>query len=149
MSVDASIDIKLARKDNKKILAVDLIESLIKGKWRVYNNKKIGYIPLGDKDDFDWQYDELEIDEFKKIVIEKEKAKETIAVTMFWKNTDIGVHLMIFSQFEISFSLCYNKKILKTIKSGRVTDVNWYIERIIRVLEEQGYLIEILQYSQY
>lgn len=148
MSVDASIDIQLARKDNKEILASDLIKTLIEGNWRVYNNRKIKYIPLGDREEFNWKQDELQLEEFIKIVQDKERENELISVIIYWKNTDISCTLMIFSELEIAFGITGNRKILKSIRSHRVTDVNWYLERTVGILEE-GYTIENFKYSQY
>ncbi|MDS0526552.1 hypothetical protein NNC19_12745 [Clostridium sp. SHJSY1] len=149
MSISASIDVKLARNNNEKISAKKLISILISDKWRLQDNGKISYLPLGDDDDFDWQYDEISINELMDIVDKKEERREVIGLIMLWDTTEIGVNLLIHSELELSFSCSINRKKLNNLDNRSITDVNWYVEKIIPLLQKNNYIVESFSFEEY
>lgn len=149
MSISASISIQLGKKGNEKIHAKELINTLVSDKWELQNDGKISYLPLGDDDDFDWQDDEITIKELLDIIDKKEKLGEIVGVSMLWDTTDIGVQLLIRSELELSFLLNVNRKTLISSDSKNLTDVNWYLERIILVLKKNNYTIESFTFDEY
>lgn len=149
MSVSALISVQLARKNNKKISAIHLINTFITGKWRLQDKGKISYLPLGDNDDFDWQYNEISIEELIGIVDKKEACEEIVGLLMLWDITDVGVQLLIRSELELSFSISINRKIINSLNNESITDINWYVERIIGLLKESDYIVESFSFEEY
>ncbi|WP_261828717.1 hypothetical protein [Inconstantimicrobium mannanitabidum] len=146
MSVSASISVQLERRNNEKISVIQLINTFISNNWRLQDDGKISYLPLGDDDDFDWQYNEISVEELMNIVNKKEICREIIGLLMLWDTTDVGVQLLIHSELELSFSISVNRK---TIDNGNITDVNWYLEKIITLLKKNNYIIESFSFEEY
>ena len=57
--------------------------------------------------------------------------KEIIGAGLTWKETSIGGTMLIHPNLDISFSLTTNRKRV----SNNITDVIWYLERILPYLE--------------
>lgn len=149
MSVSASISVLLARKNNKKISAIHLINTFITGKWRLQDKGKISYLPLGDYDDFDWQFNEISIEELIGIVNKKEARGEIVGLGMLWDATDVGVQLLIHSELELSFSININRRVINSLNNENITDINWYAERVIGLLKESDYIVESFSFEEY
>ena len=148
MSLDISINIKLARKGDKKIDTVTLLKNLISGGWNIVNNNSISYLPIGDDGDYDWQEDEMTIDDFFNIVRIKEENSEVIGVMIRWKDSEIGGSFLIYSNLEMTFSICINRKKIKLGNNEEITDINWYIERLIILLKSKNYIVESFSYEE-
>ena len=148
MSLDISINIKLARKGDKKIDTVTLLKNLISGGWNIVNNNSISYLPIGDEGDYDWQEDEMTIDDFFNIVRIKEENSEVIGVMIRWKDSEIGGSFLIYSNLEMTFSICINRKKIKLGNNEEITDINWYIERLIILLKSKNYIVESFSYEE-
>ena len=144
MSTLASIDIKLSRKKAFPISSESIIKALILSGWNAVNNGKILYLPLGDEDDFDWQEKALNQSDIFSIIEQKERNNEIVGVGITWKDTAIGGTLLINPAFDISFSLTINRKRL----FDNVTDVNWYLERLLPCLETDLMTVEHFSFSQ-
>lgn len=141
MSVEASIDIKL--NSYLEYETINVIKALIDGGWGVKDkNDKVWYLPVGDKDDFEWEKNVLTEEEIRRIVQEKEKLNETIGIILYWKDTEVGISVLAYSANEFSVGLNINRKKLSQYDNRAITDVNWYIQNIIQVLKEQQYQIE-------
>lgn len=109
----------------------------------------ITYLPLGDHDYFDWQSDEINIKELTEIVNKKEACGELVGLELLWDTTDIGGHLLIHSELNFSFSIIINRKELNSLNNDRVTDINWYVERIIVLLKNSDYIVESFSFNEY
>ncbi|WP_160117930.1 hypothetical protein, partial [Lacrimispora sphenoides] len=97
-----------------------------------------------DDDDFDWQENQINKDAFAEIVEQKEQAGEIIGVGLTWGNTDIGVILLIYTNYQLSFSLTINRKKLQS----NITDFNWYLEKILPCLETDFMTVSNFSFSQ-
>ena len=144
MSVSASLNITLASRDNQPLSSRKIIDSLLNSEWCLVNNNKIYYLPLGDDDDFDWQENQITKDNFFEIVKQKEDTKEIIGVGLTWANTDIGVILLIHTNYQLSFSLTVNRKKLQ----GNITNFNWYLEKILPCFETSFMTVENFSFGQ-
>lgn len=149
MSINASIDVRLSRNNNEKIYARKLISTLISDKWRLQDKDKISYLPLGDDDNYDWKSNEITINELMDIVDKKEDRGEKIGLIMLWDLTEIGVSLLIHSELELSFSCTINRKRLVNSDNRSITDINWYVEKIILLLKNNNYVIESFSFEEY
>ncbi len=148
MSLDTSINMKLARKGDKKIDVITLLKDLISGGWNIINNNSISYLPIGDDGDYDWQENDMILDDFFNIVRTKEENSEVIGVMLRWKESEIGGSFLIYSNLEITFSICINRKKIKLGNNEEMTDINWYIERLIILLKSKNYIVESFSYEE-
>ena len=148
VSLDTSINIKLARKGEEKIDSITLIKDLINGGWNIINNNSISYLPIGDDGDYDWQENEMTLYDFLKIVKTKEENSEVIGTVIRWEDSEIGGSLLIYPNLEMTFSICINRKKVKLDNSEEITDINWYNERLIILLKSKNYIIESFSYEE-
>ena len=148
MSVEASIDIKLNENIDYRIM--DIIEALIKGGWTLKNGQyEVSYLPIGDEDHFDWLEKSITHDELRRIIEEKENLNEVVGIKMYWRDTNIGITLLIHSYKEFSISLSINRKKINVEDARSVTDINWYVQTIIETLKKQKYQIERFTFEEY
>lgn len=96
MSVSATLDISLLSKGNNLFSSVDIVKIFIENGWCISDNGKFFYLPLGDNDDFDWQDDEMDQNEFIKIIKRKEEKGELRGVAITWKKSSIGGTLLVY-----------------------------------------------------
>lgn len=147
MSVEASIDIRL--NEYIKYGIMDIIEALIEGGWILRNKQnEVSYLPIGDEDNFDWLEETITQDELKDIIEKKESLNEVVGVKMYWKDTNIGITLLLYSYKEFSVSLSINRKKINAVDTRSVTDINWYIQTIVETLKEQKHQIESFTFEE-
>lgn len=133
MSIDSSFFIKF--KNGKSFSSKYLVQTLISKNWQVSDDDgKILYLPIGDKD-FEWQYRNIPINEFLDLVDEKDRRNEVIGILFYWKKTNIGIHMLIYPESELSCSLSVNKKTFDS-NNCKLTNINWYLERLIPALSD-------------
>jgi len=142
MSVSASIDITLAKKLPSSI---KLISSLIAKGWRITNRGRVHFLPLGDKDDYDWKEQEIPEAQLYDMIRQKESCKEKVGISIYWMNTDTGMDVLFLSERSIAFSLTINRRVL----FDRITDVNWYLERILPGLMGVDIVLEGFEFVQW
>lgn len=131
------------------ISKVRLIENLANFGWTFNDNGQVSYLPIGDKDDFNWQREDIVPEDLMMILKEKEKCGEPIGVAMTWKNTDIGGEFLLMNNGEILISLSINRKLLNTgIVNVKNTDVNWYLTRLLPVFNQEDLKVESFSYQE-
>jgi len=134
MSVQASIDIKLSKYNQNNQSPIELIKVLLSSGWTLNDHGGISYLPVGDNGDYDWILSEkISQNELMKILEEKEKTKELIAVVLTWKDTNIGGSFHFYNPEEISMILNVNRQILYGPNNFKTTNFNWYLSRLIPV----------------
>jgi len=129
MSVSASIDVSILKNDKYDFSVEELLNTMISKNWRIKEKGKICYLPLEDEL-FDWKEEAISEIDLMKIISKKEQNKETIGVILYWKNTNIGVSMLIFQNYQVTFNIMINRLKLDDINID-VTDVNWYFKEII------------------
>ena len=67
---------------------------------------------------------------------------------MYWKDTNIGITLLLYSYKEFSVSLSINRKKINAVDTRSVTDINWYIQTIVETLKEQKHQIESFTFEE-
>lgn len=125
-----------------------MLKDLISGGWSIINNNSISYLSIGDDGDYDWQEDDMPLDDFFNIVRIKEKNSEVIGIMLRWKDSEIGGSFLIYSNLEITFSICINRKKVNLGNNEEITDINWYIERLIILLKSKNYIVESFSYEE-
>jgi hypothetical protein len=146
MATSSSIDILFF--DNIDPMLV--IDRLLNEGWSFNDGDHITYLPLGDSDDFDWQWANLE--EWKSVyeVLKYKASKdESIGLAISWKETKIGGELVIWSnKNSISFILNTNRKNIEKLRH-KTTDYSWYLERILAPIIALGIRIEKINCEQF
>lgn len=138
MSVAFSLNIKL--EANCLIHCKEIIELLIKNEWNIRKGEEITYLPLNDDDMFEWTTSTISDSDFLKLVDEKERINELIGMEIFWTDTDIGGHLLLYSAIDFSFELNINTKFIQ--EEYKIPDFNWYAEKLVNILKQQYYIQE-------
>lgn len=138
MSYSVSLNVKL--DSNNMLSCKEIINLLLKTGWNIQKNSKITFLPLNDDDMFDWTTSETTLSDFIKLVDEKEYLKEIVGVELYWKDTDIGGHLLMFNNCDFSFELNINTKYIG--EKVKIPDLNWYAERLIPYLSQEYHIIE-------
>ncbi|NLW48571.1 MAG: hypothetical protein GXY86_14740 [Firmicutes bacterium] len=146
MSTSASINIRL---NCEYVSPTKIINIFLDNGWTFNDNGFISYLPIGDNDDFNWQSKNIDKDYLIKILAKKEQKKELIGVVITWKDTEIGGQLLIWDKGDISISLTLNRKLIDTDKSDRITDVNWYLKRILPIFPVNNLDIESFCYEEH
>lgn len=148
MSIFASIDISIASRLGYSITSIDIINTLINNGWKIRNENKIYYLPIGDNDNFDWQDNEISEKEFFSIAKQKDQNNEIIGVALIWKDSKIGGTLLIYPEHKFSINLTINLKKLNNNIKCRITDVNWYLEKILPFFENDTTTVENFSFIQ-
>lgn len=147
MSMNSYLELYVHKTTEYK--SIDIINVLIASGWKLKDKtNKISYLPIGDKDDYNWQSDVISKDTLREILIKKEAMGELIGVILYWKESDIGIIIIIDRTNEIIIDLSINRKTLGNKKKG-LTDVNWYIENIIEHFILHEYKIERFIFDQF
>ncbi len=128
MSISATIDISILKNDRYHFSVQDLLHEMLRNDWNIKKNGKICYLPFNDKD-FDWIEEDISETDFLEIASKKEEKNEIIGVIFYWKNTDIGMSMLLFQDYQITFQITINRRKLNTMLD--ITDVNWYFKNII------------------
>ncbi|MCX4025765.1 hypothetical protein H0A36_07010 [Endozoicomonas sp. SM1973] len=142
MSRQVSIDITLVSKETR----VNIIKRLISNGWTFSYYGEVSYLPIGDED-FDWCYERLNNKQTLKLLSEKEEAEELIGVVLTWQNTDVGGEILFNLDLSMSFVVSINRKTIGNCNS--VTDMNWYLTKIIPFLESANTKVECINFEEY
>jgi hypothetical protein len=136
------VSINATIASNEKASAPIIIEALVNAGWNPIVNGSINYLPINDNDLYNWTSSKFSINHLLEIIKRKEQNNETIGVELYWKETNVGVSLLIINSNELSFSIEINKKYID--ESAYLIDFNWYSKKIIPILCE---LYHINKYS--
>lgn len=131
-----------------KMIALETITRLLDFGWTFNDNGEQSYLPLGDKD-FDWCRGEINKEELMGILSKKEHQNETIGVGLTWKDTGIGGMLLLFNGGKMSITLSINRKIIDNNQACALTDVNWYLTKLIPPLSQGDMVIESISYYEH
>ncbi len=140
MAISTSIDLKLTSKEKKELSIKQVLECLFKDNWTIHNNGNVIYLPIGDDGDYNWISEILHINDVNDILSFKEAKNETVGIVLFEKSSLIGVQLLYFGGYDISFNLSINTLYNKTLINTRIIDANWYLERLVAPLIKEYYL---------
>jgi hypothetical protein len=148
MSVSSSIDFRLYGNENENI-PLNIYFSFLENTWDRYN-ETISFFPVGDKDDCNWESHNLNNEDIKNLIEKKIKLKELIGFQLFKKlellpDDWIGVNLLFHEITYFSISLIINRK--KTVEG--ITDVNWYLLEMYKIVHHAGYEIESIEFSEH
>lgn len=137
MSVCCGLYIRLA---GENVNALSVLRALRRADWTMLLDGQITLLPLGDQDDFAWK--SLPGDKLAQAEQEIEakcRRGERVGVVLTWQDTSCGGEFLIYPNGDITFSLSIHRQVLP---GTRVTDVNWYLSRLIKAFESAPSQIE-------
>jgi hypothetical protein len=149
MSVDASIDIKFSKSLHENISPIKIIRMLLDYGWTFNDYGKVSYLPVGDNDDYDWQREEMSTETLIDILMIKEHNHEDVVVTMTWQDTNIGGIFSFRKNGHLSINLVMNRKMYSDGNSIEMTDVNWYLSKLLPVLNQKDLRVEHFAYEEH
>lgn len=151
MSVEYNFQIKLVEKGGKKIVASNIIDCLVSSGWGLFSNdNNIIYTDIGDNDNFNFVAKNIDQDDFYKIVDQKQMQGETIALAMFYleSNCKYRIDVIITSDLEVIVS---PDDLTKKMLSDKIDllDVNWYFSKILPNLTNKKMSVESFSFCKY
>lgn len=114
---------------------LDFIKLLGSLGWSIYDDAHHAeYLPVGDRDAFDWQMDEITESGLYSILERKLQRGETVGLVLYYRDTGHGVTLLAADTSEILIIPNINRKTLVDDDEDSMTDVSWYSERLLQKL---------------
>ena len=144
-----TIEIKASKPDR-----IDMLSNLLDYGWSVNCNNQIQYLPLGDDDDYDWQFAPLDTwQNIYEIIKQKDKRNERLGLDLCWQNTSVGGSFLIdplSTTAKISnirlWTTWYAQR-PKLENCDWITNQSWFIQRIIPPLLENGLFVASVESS--
>ncbi len=159
MSISASIDFRVIQSNTGKFITpIKTLEILMEYGWSLQRDRYVYYLPLGKDDPFDCISEVISIESLLKILRKKETQSELIVVSSTWKDTNIGGSLFLYDEKKaledsintpIGFSIDGSRKKIGIGSANEMTDVNWYLEKLLPVFNKNGMYIEYFEYSEH
>lgn len=146
MAREASLEINCGRY-SKRIADIINLLNIIGWEYSNYNNK-VEYLPLGDKDNYNWQEDLLSKMEVQDLINKKQDNSEMVGLNLYYRNTGEGMTFLAKNTENIVIGLDINRR---TIENNResITDVGWYTENIIQKLVEEKCPVDFFRFEEY
>jgi len=129
---------------------VKVVQTLLDNGWTLNDHGQVSYLLVGDRDDFDWQRQRIEMATLMEVLKQKEQRGELIGVVMTWKDTGIGGNFLIRNDGWVSVNLSINRKCIDRSEDiGAITDVNWYLIRLLPAFQRNGLLVQSFSYEEH
>ena len=128
--MSSAFSLEIVVEDKEISSLKEIIELLLKNNWRINKFGKIVFLPVNDDDMYNWVSKELSIEDFYKILLQKEKNNEIVGIEFIDANSDIGVHLIAKSKNHLTFTFNINRKYLDD--NNIIIDYNWYADNILK-----------------
>ncbi len=123
----------------------DWVRTMQRGGWTWNSNGLIGFCPLGDTDSCDWTSLPVEQeDRIWELIDQKKRREEVFAVNMYWRRTRCGGIFTYGPDKMIGF--CPDGSRLRLRGMKRVTNVNWYLKRLLPPFKKTGIPIEYIKW---
>ena len=106
------------------------------------------YIPLGDKDDYDWQTLKMPYDALKKMITTKQLNKERVGVILYEHEYKRAVTFLAENTKTITLNIDVYRKSLNG-NADNFLDANWYIQNIFQRLSNKGVVIDNIKFEDY
>ena len=160
MSIEASINLRIIESASGVVVSqIKTLAVLVDHNWDLVNQHGyVYYLPIGDDEMLDWTSSKIGASSLIKILEEKELRGEVIGVAVTWQNSDIGGTVFVYNNKEMtekrihtSLSLCLdgNRKILLDNGNLKITDVNWYLTKLLPIFNQNGMRVEYFTYEEH
>lgn len=142
MSVDSglrfSVEPRLASSGTAPSLL--LFQGLVRDGWRLNDHGSIVFLARGDDDDFDWQSCDRGEESSVWAELEwKAQHQETLGLVLTWHEENVGGEFIVRPGLSLSMSLSINRR----MTARGITDVSWYLDRLVPSLEQLGSVVEM------
>jgi len=142
MSVSSGLYIQIVNIDYSPIR---ILEILHKAGWNFDDHGLKVYLPIHDNGNFDWTFESISVEELFLILKEKSSLKELIGVVLTWEDSSVGGEFLLDYEGKITISLSINRCLTK----NGITDVSWYLERIIPFISEMKLKITSISFEEH
>lgn len=118
---------------------LDVIQLLNSVGWTYYDEDgSAEYLPPGDRDSYDWQIAEPDEGVLCSIISRKCERGEMVGLVMYYRDTGHGVTLLAQNTGEVHIIPNISRVTLDGDDPDSLTDVSWYVARIVMKLMWQG-----------
>ncbi|RZF53644.1 hypothetical protein EXE30_06625 [Acinetobacter halotolerans] len=142
MSISSGLYVKIVSNDNSPM---EILELIYQAGWNFNDHGLKAYLPIHDNDDFNWNFDAISDEELLLILNHKNSLREMLGVVLTWRDSNIGGEFLLDFEGGITVSLSINRQILLE----NITNVNWYLERIIPFIKLGDFEIENIRFEEY
>lgn len=142
MSLDASLNIYLG-----EYRIMDIVGVYLKRGMSVFDRDDRAFIVTSDDDD--WDYLSVTFDELTKIIEDKERRGSPIYISLY-ENGERVTSLLKAAPDRLVIACDINRRTLDVggHRGRPYTDVNWYIEKFVKPLETDGFVIAEFEFSE-
>lgn len=146
MAKEASMELDCSRYSDRISEIVELFGMI---GWGIYDEEdSVEYLPLGDRDDYNWQMGvALSEGELYSLIGRKQEHGEMAGVVLYYHESDIGITLLAENTREIMLMLNINRVTIDD-ELHDITDVGWYTERIVHKLIRSGCPVDDFKYEE-
>ena len=127
----------------------DIVDLLFQIGWCCRNDKGcVEYLPVGDIDEYNWQEQQLSVDEVNLYINKKQNENEMVGLTLYFQNSIEGLVLLAKNTKEIMFDLDINRRKMGDNRDA-ITDIGWYFDNLIQKIIERGCPINSIKFEDY
>lgn len=146
MASETFIDFSLDSEDGG-CDGMQLLHNMLDWGWEYGLDSKVMYM-LGSPDDADWETGSIaELDNILAKLKGSFAKQERVEIFMGWKHTDLAVNVIFAPPYSnIMFDVSAGKRLEN---EERITDLNWYIERLILPVGALGLRIASITCQQF
>lgn len=157
MSIDAFFCFRVCSYEHEiPVSAEKVIRLLARHSWLFVRDGYVSYFPIGD-DDFNWTSEKGSLDSLLENISSKEERGELAGTFMTWQNSDIGGDLLIRKEMPdqqipdmpVLFSISSDRQTRISPQNFILTDVNWYLEKLIPAFTTETTYVEAFSFDQY
>lgn len=146
MSHTTSIDITC----HTSLSSVELVKVLLDSGWNLNDHGSISMLPLHDNDQFGWSripFHAENVQHALNILTEKQMCGELLGIVLMWQDSQVGGEVLLATNGVLTFIASINRE--KLLREEELTDVNWYLQRLIVPLMRSKIGIEAFVWTEY
>lgn len=130
--------------------ALDVLLLLLNNGWSATYGGHITYLPLGDKDDFDWQFTSAtNWSDILTVLRHKQMADERLGLALFWQESGIGgtFHIEPDTTYPNGLRIwtLWNPDRPRLPDCDWFTDHGWFLHRILPILIRSDIFIAVVE----
>lgn len=147
MSRSSSIDIRFYAPNQS---CYEILQLWLDSDWHLNDFGNISFLPVGDDGSFEWvnlPYHEDNLTYVLDVLRTKQSLNELLGIHLQWKKTEIGGIFLLYPDKTFSFIANINRRILPDLM--QITDVNWYLDKLLTPLLASDIKIETVTWSEH
>lgn len=134
MSVSAAMYLELDRVCDP----IKIIRALLHDGWSYDDHGHITYLPVGDNEDYNWQFADLnDWGEVTRVLQDKFVSSEPLGLSLLWSHTQVGGNFIFDpNNKSVAVHLCINRVSIGS--NTQTTNFQWYEEKIFPAFEKNA-----------